>query len=229
MFLLQIQAWLAGWTATEIVVAIAGSIIGFAAIISAVKTIRTDGWQVFKDKWIAPWKARRAQRDAMTELVQTVATSCDTLGRQMAEVLKEVKPNGGSSLRDEVTKIHGKLENIQAYNQHQDETSSTPTFRLNENGKLVYANCAFRELINAEEGEIIHNNFLSLLDSNDRQQLIRDIADAVNYKIPIDSTVRYKTAGPRLLEVRMQATPDVRQGGVLRGFFGTACRVEITL
>jgi hypothetical protein len=224
VLLLLIEFSAPEFTGREMIGGLIGALLFLAGLLKAIKDIRADGWQPFKERWITPRKARRERQEAQLLTTQSLVETCEEMKGQICEILKEVKPNGGTSLKDRVIGIDNKVENIVARVQHQDETSEVPTFHLDAEGKMVYTNCSFRELVNAEEGQLSHHDYLSLMEESDRQVFVRSRAESIEYKMPIDVPVKYKTAPNRT--VRMQASPDVRHGSVLRGFFGTATEVE---
>jgi len=219
LFFFQETPPIADWTWSGIAGMIAACVSGvilFAAFVKAVKDIRTDGWQPFKERWINPWRTRRHARE---ELLKEVAG----LNSKVSEVLKEIKPNGGSSLRDRVDSIGDQVESTAAWIHHQKETSDLPIFKLDEVGRLTFANCAFRELVQAEDGDLTYRKYLSRIELGDRTRFMQELEQSIENLMPLDSTVHFKTEGPHFTAVRMQASPDVRHGGVLKGFFGTAC------
>lgn len=220
VFLFQETTSASGWTLQNIA-AIAGSVgaavLAFAAFIKAWKDIRTDGWQPFKARWITPFKTRREERQARDKKLDEVISS-------QAEILKEIKPNGGASLRDRVDSIGDQVESTGAWIQHQKETSDQPIFKLDEDGRLTFTNCAFRELVVAEDSDLTYKKYLSRIEMTDRTRLMQELEQAISNLMPLDSTVHFKIDGPSFVAVRLQATPDVRHGGVLKGFFGTACK-----
>lgn len=201
------------------IAAVAAAVILLATTIKAIKDIRSEGWEPFKAKWITPRKARIARQDVMMAKVETMSSKLD-------EVVREVKPNGGSSLKDLVCSIDCKLENVIAERRHQKETSDEAIFHLDGLGEMVYANCTFRELINAEDGQLEHHNYLSLMDDDDRSRFVRLRQEAIDYKMPLDAIVKFKLHGPHMIKVRLQGSPDVRHGGMLKGFFGSAYEIK---
>ena len=203
------------FSAGEAFVGFVALIIGTGALVKAIKEIRKDGWEPFKERWISPRKAKRQRQDALLAIVEE-------MGSQIAEVLREVKPNGGESLKDRIINIDSKVENLVARNRHHDDTNGIATFHLDHQGNMIYSNTALRDLLDVEEGQLRHSNFLSLIEVSQRPAFIREIEEAVKFKMPIDTVVSFKQTGPHFKAIRLQASPDVRHGGVLKGFFGTA-------
>ena len=205
---------------------IISAIILLGTLVKAVKDIRTDGWQPFRERWINPWRTRRKARENLVIEMGTLRKSCDSMGAAIGEILKEVRPDGGSSLKDRVMGIDDKLENVIAERRHQTETSDTAIFKLDATGQMFYTNAAFRELVNAEDDQLNHNNYLSLMEDDDRRRFIRSRDEAIQFKMPLDAIVKFKLHGPHFISIRLQASPDVRHEGVLKGFFGTASKIE---
>lgn len=176
-----------------------------------------------KTAFITPRHQAAKERKEQKEAIATLSENCTSMATQIAEVLSEVKPNGESLIKV----IHRKVEHIQARVKHQDETSDTPIFELDANCSLMFVNCAFRELVNAEEHELKKRNYVSRVHPDDRTRFLRELEEAIDNKCPIDSTVRVRVDGTHFTAVRMLANPDVRPDGELRGFFGTASKVEV--
>ncbi len=226
MKLLLIEIFGYQFTTFEAFAALVAGILTLGAVFKAVDDIRKNGWTPFKDRWITPLKTRRKQRNSLVEEFGKLAVSCETMGQQITEVLREVKPNGGSSLRDEVTSIGNRLENINARVRHQDEKSDEAIFHLDDEGRMLYTNGAFREMIHAEEAQLQYHDYLSQIHNDDRQRFIQCRREAIEFRMPLDVIVRFKVHGPHFIPIRLQASPDVRHGGVLKLFFGTASKVD---
>lgn len=195
-------------------------LIAIAGAVKAVKDIRTDGWQPFKERWITPTKTRRRKLD---ELICKFDEYNCNVNEKFDAIGKELKTNGGSSLKDMVVGIGGAVQKIQARIDHQDERSPQPIFHLTADGDMCFMNCSFRELVDAEEQELYHKNYLSRVAIEDRKLLDNEISDAIAKKMPFDVTVRFKLGGSgKTVPVRLQATPNVVTGGEMLGYFGTA-------
>lgn len=214
-----------------------GGLVLFGTAIKAFSDIRRLGWKPFKEKWVTPWKARRGrarEREAdMLKKVEGLALSvsefrsvCEGMGSNIDEILKEVKPNGGESLKDKVNNINNKVDNLVARDRHRDATDSDPRFHLDAAGMMIFTNPAFRELIQADESQLMHHGFVSLMEEMDQTRFVRIRRAAIELMMPIDGIFKFKIPGtPRFVPVRLHADEDVRKvnnSPVLRGFFGTA-------
>lgn len=212
------------WTWRDGLLAIAAAIIFIATVIKAIADIRTLGWAPFKEKWLAPRNTRRKKLD---ELICKFDDLNCNVNEKFGSIEKELKTNGGSSLKDMVVTIGGAVQKIQARIDHQDERSREPIFHLTANGDMCYMNAAFRELVDAEEQDLYHQNYLSRVAASDRTQLESEVQDAIAKKMPFDVMVNFKLNGTgKTVPVRLQATPNVVSGGEMLGYFGTASKVD---
>lgn len=199
--------------------AVAATVVLVGAVISAVKTIYKDGWGEFKRRWITPRKSRR-------EMLEKVIARVESIDTKVERVDRELRTNGGSSLKDVVVMIDERTQKIQARIDHQDETNKRPMFHLDAAGKMCFVNAAFRELVDAEEHDLFHQNYLARIVPESRQLLDSEIREAIAKRMPFDVAVGFRVRGSSVIQIRLTGYPNVRSGSNLMGFFGTAELVE---
>ena len=203
----------------EWLVAITTAVIGTSALIKAIADIREKGWGPFRDRWFLPWRDKRRRREELVGIVNEMKETLNT-------VAAELKTNGGSSLKDMVYRLDGKVDDLKARSRHKDEMSEQSILELDSNWNLRYANCAFRDLVSADENELTHRNYISRIRSDERPRFMAEVRDAVENKMPLETVVNFRLNDNRYLAVRLHLSPDVRPGGELLGFFGTATTVD---
>jgi PAS domain-containing protein len=208
------------WNWYDWVVAITAFVITAGGFFKAITDIRENGWERFRDRWVRPWRAKRLLLEALNDTVGDINS-------KLARIDSELRTNGGYSVKDVVCRIDRKVEHLQARARYQDETSELPTFELDAAGNMRVTNCAFRELVNADENELEHRNYISRTHRDDKSQFLREIREAIENKMPIDSTVRFRISNTQFVTVRFQALPDVRRGGDLIGFFGSVSPIVV--
>jgi len=210
----------------EIIVLGAGFVGGVAGFLKAFKDIRAEGWQPVKTKWLAWLRRGKQNAKEISELKDLVSKAVDGI----EFVRAELKTNGGGSLKDVVNKTSQDVQKIQARIDHKDEYDTQPIFHLDSNGEMCFANLAFRELLDAEEQDLFHSNYLSRAASlAERQMLDGEITNAIAKRMPFDVTVRFRLSAGRSIAVRLLASPNVlsvrgkqASENELRGFIGTA-------
>lgn len=197
----------------EILGIISAACAALAGFFKAVKDIKTLGWQPAKAKWTAFFNRGKE----LSEIKTMVATLTATGER----IESELKTNGGKSLKDVVNSTGAAVQKIQARIDHKDEYDPQPIFHLNTNGGICYTNCAFRELLGAEEHDLKHRNYISRINGADRPRFLTELHDAIVNKMPINAEVEFGH-----VKVQLSASPNVLTGGELLGYFGTAFKVK---
>lgn len=219
LFLINILGY--DLTALELVLGAIGLLYGSAKVFQAIRDIRTLGWQPFKEHWIAPRQARNKKLD---ELIGSVG---DIVGK-VDRIDLELRTNGGSSLKDVVNSTAITVQKIQARIDHKDEYDTQPVFHLDAAGEMCFANLAFREMLDAEEHDLFHSNYLSRVSTlAEREMLNGEISNAISKRMPFDVTVKFRLSAGRTATVRLLASPNVVSGKELRGFIGTAKEVGL--
>lgn len=203
------------YSALEILGIISAACAALAGFIKAVKDIKTLGLQPAKEKWTRFFNRGKE----LAEIKSMVATLTATGER----IESELKTNGGKSLKDVVNATGAAVQKIQARIDHKDEYDLQPIFHLDANGGICYTNCAFRELLKAEEHDLKHRNYISRIVGTDRPRYLIELHDAIVNKMPINAEVYF---GPENVKVQLSASPNVLAGGELLGYFGTASEVK---
>jgi PAS domain-containing protein len=184
------------------------------------------GYKAVRGNVIRPLLTRRKAKNMEKARVEALFTTVERIESSMNMLVAEVRPNGGSSIKDSINRIDVRVEHLHARVRHQDETNPTPTFQLDDQGECTFANTALCELLRADESDLFFAQWYSFVDPTDRAMVMNQVKEAVAYKFPIDITARFRTEGDRVFIVRLKASPHIVSGGVLRGFFGTACAVK---
>lgn len=199
---------------------VSDAVVITALILGTIKVVREvsklgpkQAWVAFKD-WI---KERRSKQIMLNT------------------ILAELRPNGGSSLKDVVLRIESdilsmkpKIEHIQARVRHIDDVAKAAIFELDNEGNMTYANRAFRELVGATESQLYGKAYISRIQASRRRGVEDEIDQSIENCAPIDSEVPFISDGKGYVHVRLEATPNTLPDGSLNAFFGTAVGPEHT-
>lgn len=194
------------------------AVVTIGGLATAIKAIRGEIWNPFNKGFLAPRKARRLKLAAVADTFDSVVAS-------QKRIEAELSTNGGKSLKDTVNRIDRKTEHLQARARHQDNRSSKPIFELDAGGGLTFANAALCQMLGLEEEDLMFRNWISRVVADQRQGILREIKDAVENKMPLDTVIRFNGKGG-IVTMHFTAQPYVRLGGELVGFFGTADRIS---
>jgi PAS domain S-box-containing protein len=146
--------------------------------------------------------------------------------KDVAEIKKELTPNGGTSLKDTVNKLAVGIDKI-ATNieslavqgnrmeiRQQDILNSVtiPTFETNKDGECVFANKAYLELIGRAMDEIRGPSWINMIHPDDRARVRAEWLSAVTEKRTFELTYRIVGRDDMIYDVACAATSIAGNG-----------------
>lgn len=134
----------------------------------------------------------------------------------------QLVPNGGSSLKDQIDRIEGKLQSLDFFQRMYLDTVDVPIFTTDGNGLCTWANRAYLSLLNRPITDILGHGWESVVHQDDRDRVTREWYDAISEQRPFDLEYRYKTHDDKIVLVRCKAA-----GGSKTGFFGIVNKIKI--
>lgn len=144
----------------------------------------------------------------------------------VAEIKKELTPNGGHSMKDTVnqlavgmTKIVAGLETMTMQGNRMEERQKNilnsvtiPTFETDDHGACTYGNKAYLDLIGRSLEEIKGPSWINVIHPDDRAHVQSEWAEAVNQKRNFELTYRLICREKLVYEVSCVATPIAGNG-----------------
>jgi PAS domain S-box-containing protein len=133
----------------------------------------------------------------------------------------QLKPNGGSSLHDKISRIEAELLRENAVRRQQICATGLAFWESDSAGKVVFASAALGELIGTSTEDILGNGWVTNLHPEDREQVFAEWEAAVQQKRAFFSTYRFLHRDGQSVLVQGRSHPILdRNGGVL-GHVGT--------
>jgi PAS domain S-box-containing protein len=161
------------------------------------------------------WKAGR-QMYQLVKALEAIAMLPAKVDALSAQVL----PNGGSSLRDAIDRIGGRVDELDVVIRtrwHMDPHIAS--FRNDENGACTAANLKLCQLFGAPESEITGMNWRNFVHPSDMDRMTREWLEAV--KMGADFTMRVKYQDSKGVPIPALCTAKaVRVGGKIYGWIG---------
>ena len=140
------------------------------------------------------------------------------LATRVHQIVDELSPNGGSSLKDAITRIEtnqkGQLHRERAVLQ----ISPVPMFELNTRGDFVWANRAFLNLCDKDLDELTGRGWENCVEQDLREELSAEVTRTIQGSRDLEFTTVF-TNGHR--PVRILANVMRSDTGVILGWFGT--------
>jgi PAS domain-containing protein len=194
-----------------------GAVITIGAFAAAFQKIRSGIWNPFSKGWLAPRRANRLK-------LKAAADGYDEQVATLKRIEAELTTNGGKSIKDTINRIDRKTEHLQARARHHDNSSDRLIFELDPYGGIVFANAALCDVLEIDEKDLMHRDWVARVIEGQRQFVLRELETAIKNKMPLNFVARFIVENKHVT-LRIDAQPYVRSGGELVGFFGSAVQL----
>lgn len=119
-------------------------------------------------KIIQPWmKSSSEKRDRMNNVVAHV----EDIVTKLDKVSKELMPNGGGSIKDQIKQIANNVKIIRIERDATFYLSKDPMFKTDDKGYYVAVNTSLCQLIGVTEGELLGLGWLNYVSLEDRDRV----------------------------------------------------------
>jgi PAS domain S-box-containing protein len=150
---------------------------------------------------------------------------------QVSQLMQEVRPNGGASLRDAIDNtarcVNVLSDSVEALAlRHQTRWTMAygmPSWESDQNGRCIRANLELCELLGASEDEITGTNWKNCIHPDDAHRVFSEWGRIVAEAADCNLTCRYVSSSGEVIPVRLKAHVMTR-GDKAIGWIGTAER-----
>lgn len=101
--------------------------------------------------------------------------------------IAELKPNGGTSIKDTIRRIDSKIFEIQARTVVIQDASEKAIFECNASGECIYVNKALSDLFGLERSDMLNKGWLEAVDKEDRINVWKEWNDFIVNDIPYEA------------------------------------------
>lgn len=153
--------------------------------------------------------------------------------RKMDEMHAELKFNGGTTLKDVVFEIKGKVNNIE---NRMDDFDQNQKLAMNlqgiafwvsdEKGECTYASPGLCKVMGRSESEILGSTWMGWLHPDDKDRIVKAWSFAIENKTPFDEIYTFKKANGKWQKVWGQAFPKIAKNNVFGGILGKLVAME---
>lgn len=186
----------------------AGAIIGLVLLVQS-KVVRPVTHRV------------RERTRAASAFVQRVGVVCDTVERELC-------PNGGSSIRDTVTRIEIRQIATEALSLATIQQLDLALWRSDAQGRCEYASRSLCRLTQRSAEEIKGFGWRNIIPEGEREAVAAEWARAVEEKREFSMHYSYELPDGSRVRVLGEAFVMRDQGGRVLGFLGKATPIEAT-
>ena len=112
----------------------------------------------------------------------TITDDIKNLSLSVSNISKELKPNGGSSLKDQVTDLHKSTKIILNRQRWILENREEPIFETDEHGNFKWVNEAFIRLTDKLFKDLENNNWINAICEKMRNEIDNEWKTAIRNK-----------------------------------------------
>jgi PAS domain S-box-containing protein len=163
-----------------------------------------------------------------SRFVQAVADTPETLAQlssQVKELLTEIKPNGGMSIKDSLHRLEESFSVAEGQRLMLMNTMREAVFLANPDGTNKWFNTAMLTLTGREANELIGVNWVNAVYREDREYVLKEWTRAILSRSNFDLTYRMINAkNNEIFRVHTVATPIICYKGKIVGYNGVVYR-----
>ena len=138
-------------------------IIGIGGIATAILAV----WGLW-DKIIKPWFEE--SRKSREEIVKAI-TYIEGISEQLEKVSKELQPNGGGSIKDQIKQIANDIKTIRIERDATFYLAKEPSFKSDGKGYYTSINYSLTQLVGVSESELLGLGWLNYIALEDKDRI----------------------------------------------------------
>lgn len=146
---------------------------------------------------------------------------------QNTQILKELYPNGGGSLRDAINQLHMRQTMINDRLLNIMDHDKTPIFETDSNGAIVWVNNAYIIVTGRPMQELLGYGWINGVYEPDRERVSTQWDLAIEEKRTFELTYSYQNIDGSVYTAFVRATP-VRSSGQLVGWTGYVTLLDVS-
>lgn len=155
------------------------------------------------------------------KFLKFIYTSLVTLPESIKSIERELKPNGGSSLRDAIKRI----ENRQIIQEQRllfilDSNPDVGVFETDEFGNCTRVSLTYCHMLNKTQDECTGMGWTTALYPEDKEKVFTEWSSAIKYSRPFDMKYRFMRANGSPFEVHGKANPIFGKDGKILAWLG---------
>lgn len=177
--------------------------------------------------WAKTWLKRRRQRELEAEarelergqkLDEALALSRGN-ALHLSAIRSELSPNGGSSLKDQVTKIATRMDISDQIRRVLADGRELALFETDASGRCVWVNGTYARLVGMPSAEFQGFGWVNAVHPDDRERISEEWEFAVGQQREFRGLIRLFDASDAIHPMHCSATP-LWSSGKLVGYFG---------
>lgn len=169
-------------------------------------------------KWIWPL-LRQGYRNIMEH--SKIQGQLHQLDKKIENLLVETKPNGGSSLRDSLSRIEHNVELQNERLRAMLVDSDEMCFEANAEGHVIWVNRTILRKVGRTPIEVLGQGWVNIIAPVNRDKVVDKWLEAIEHEREFDMEVIWRNADHEEFPVHVRSYRMVSAKGKTMGYFGT--------
>jgi len=136
-------------------------------------------------------------------------------------IAHQLKPNGGSSIHDKISRIEVAMLRENAVRRQQICATGLAFWESDAEGKTIFASDAMSELVGVDAEEILGNGWVTALHPDDRERVYKEWTSAMQQKRAFLATYSFQHRDGQFVSVQGRSHPILDRAGNILGHVGT--------
>ena len=148
---------------TDIITTIFTGLGGLATFIISWKAVLKPIWQKHMDK-------QKQQEELLTNQTK-IFIHIENMAEKILEISKELKPNGGGSIKDQIKQIANDIKTIRIERDATFYLAKEPSFKSDGKGYYTSINYSLTQLVGVSESELLGLGWLNYIALEDKDRI----------------------------------------------------------
>lgn len=170
-------------------------------------------------KWFVPWMRAGVGRMFGNHAVNE---RLDELSEQISYLVKEMKLNGGHSIRDQLTRVEEYVVMTNEIQHARMLDSDHMIFRTDREGRVEWVNRTFARTVQRLPQELVNHGWFNCLAQEERDSMMQRWENAVREGMELEQVMLFQTPDGDQFPVTLRTYRMDNARDEMIGFLGTA-------
>lgn len=158
--------------------------------------------------------------------INNIQTSIAKIDADVGFLKKELQHNGGSSLKDYVSRLETELIKQEKRQKALIQDLVYGAFETDSTGKVIYVNRTYCRITGRTPDELIGSGWLNCISSEKREDIDKKWDTTIKENRELHETFSFIIPTGGTIEVMFSVTPMFNRKNVLIGYFGTVSPIS---
>ena len=148
------------------------------------------------------------------------------LDAKLNMILAEVKPNGGTSMKDALNRLERNVDFVASFQRAQNSRSKKPMVQTDPAGRVIWANGAFVQLVGQPERALLGTGWVNIIAPEERDRTEENWEHIVEEGRELDEIQTYIGPDGKRFRVHVRAHPIMGMNNNLYGYLAEVTKAQ---